>query len=149
MTHFKSGIASCALSDVNPTDLGYVFPEPTMFLSAQKAKHQDIYFCTWLKFRSTMIYRLSSSSSAATPMPNAVWRNLLTLESVDNKKIDPPASTSTAIPASIPPQIPSTRAAKLREMTKDFLLGCFDTVEGVDLVQSSTIKWMEWCRGWH
>jgi hypothetical protein len=38
---------------------------------------------------------------------------------------------------------PSTRAAKLREMTSDFLQNCLDATEGVHLMQSTTpqLKW--------
>jgi hypothetical protein len=143
MTQFKSRTASLALSDVNPTDLGYVFPEPAMFLSVQKAERQDTFFRTWLKYRSTMIYRISSSSSTALPMPNAVCRNFLTLEAVDNKKVGQLASTSATTPTSKSMSNPSTRAAKLREMTSDFLQNCLDATEGVHLMQSTTpqLKW--------
>ena len=137
MTQFKSCTASLALSDVNPTDLGYVFPEPAMFLSVQKAERQDTFFRTWLKYRSTMIYRISSSSSTASPMPNAVWRNFLTLEAVDNKKVGQLASTS-ATTTSKSMSNPSTRAAKLWEMTGDFLQNCLDATEGVHLTQLTT-----------
>ena len=94
-----------------------------------------------------MIYRISSTSSTASPMPNAVWRNFLTLEAVDNKKVGQLASTSATTPTSKSTSKstsnPSTRAAKLREMTSDFLQNCLDAVEGVHLIQSiiPQVKW--------
>jgi hypothetical protein len=58
--------------EVNPTDLGYVFPKPTMFLRTQTIEHRDAYFKSWLKYQSAFIYCVSSKDFTATPMPTSV-----------------------------------------------------------------------------
>jgi hypothetical protein len=131
MTTLKSRADSLGSSDVNPIDKGYIFPEPALFLSVQNKQRQDVYFTTWLKYRTAMIYRLSSSTFTATPMPNAVWRNFLSIESVDSK--NPGSSTSD------PPS--RTRAAKLREMAHDFLQNCLEAEVNLAQSNDAPITW--------
>jgi hypothetical protein len=107
--------------DVQPTDFGYVFPEPGMFLAASQGWRRDSYFTSWLKYRSALVYRLSSDDFDAKPMPNAVWRNLLMQESVQRK-----ASGSSQ----------SSKNTKLRELAQDFLQNCLN-VDGVNFKEPS------------
>ena len=114
--------------EVNPIDLGYLFPEPALLVTAQQEAHRDAYFHTWLKYRAVMIYRVSSQDSNATPMPGKVWRNLLACEFIGG---DPGSSSST-----------STKSAKMKQLVYSFLQNCI-TAEGVEYVESnnSTLKW--------
>ena len=100
-----------ALQELIPTDLGYVFPEPALFVSTQSLIRQDVYFRGWLKYRDVLLYRMSSDFNAA-PMPNTVWRKLLAFE-LDNNKDEKDVGTSK-----------STRAAKQRDLVNDFLQDC-------------------------
>jgi len=48
MENFDVSTAEFVYKQVNPTDLGYVFPEPAMFLHTQTTEHQEAYFQGWL-----------------------------------------------------------------------------------------------------
>ncbi|KAF9459565.1 hypothetical protein BDZ94DRAFT_1239143 [Collybia nuda] len=102
--------------DLLPTDLGYVFPEPASLLSVQSPDRQKGFFRTWLRYRHALIYCVSSGGFDTQPMPNTVWRALLTHDFV--------AKNTTGNT--------QTRSQKHREMAKDFLQSCLD-VEGVEL----------------
>ncbi|KAF9456582.1 hypothetical protein BDZ94DRAFT_1315007 [Collybia nuda] len=102
--------------DLLPTDLGYVFPEPASLLSIQSPDRQKGFFCTWLRYRHALIYRVSSGGFDTQPMPNTVWRALLNHDFVVK------STTGDT----------QTRSQKHREMAKDFLKSCLD-VEGVEL----------------
>jgi len=102
-----------ALQEQIPTDLGYVFPEPALFVSTQSSIRQDVYFHGWLKYRDVLLYRLSSDFNAA-PMPNIVWRKLLAFE-LDNSKDKRDIGASKR-----------TRAAKQRDLVNDFLQDCLE-----------------------
>lgn len=91
------------------TDLGYVFPEPAMFVRTQTVERRETYFRTWLKYRTALIYRVSSKDFAATPMPGTIWRDLLTYEYSQQKLTD---STK------------ETKSNKLRALAVDFLQNC-------------------------
>jgi hypothetical protein len=101
---------------VYPTDLGYVFPEPASFLSIQSPDRQKGFFQTWLRYRHALIYRVSSGGFDAQPMPNTVWRALLSHDFL---------AKSNAAKA-------GTRSQKIHDMAKDFLQSCLDA-EGVEL----------------
>jgi hypothetical protein len=67
--------------EVNPTNLGYVFPEPAMFLYMQTLEHWEVYFKSWLKYQTAFIFCVSSKDFTATPMPTSVWHD----EHIENK----------------------------------------------------------------
>lgn len=102
--------------EIIPTDLGYVFPEPALLISVQSPDHQKGCFKTWLGFRSMLIYRMSSGTSDAKPMPNSIWRKLLSGDFLTKGQEAGAA----------------TRSQRLKEMAADFLQGCLDA-KGVEL----------------
>jgi hypothetical protein len=114
-------------AELTPTDLGYVFPEPASFMSIQSPDRQRAFFHSWLKYRPALIYRMSSDGSDARPMPNTVWRTLLSLEYVGK---DHPGNSAT-------------RSQKLRETVKDFLQNCLED-EGVKLGNVDTNANVTW-----
>lgn len=103
-------------NELVPSDLGYVFPEPALFLSMQSPDRQKAFFSTWLKYRSAFIYRVSSGSFDVQPMPNKVWRTVL--------------SGDFTAKARELNGAPPTRSRKLKETADDFLQGCLNA-EGV------------------
>lgn len=119
--------AQFAYADVTPTDLGYVFPEPALFMSIQSPDRQKAYFYSWLKFRSALVYRVTSSGSNARPMPNTVWRTLLSLEYLTKENV---AKSGT-------------RSEKLRETVTEFLQNCLEE-EGVELSNISANVEVTW-----
>ena len=100
------------------TDLGYTFPEPAIFVRTQTIERQDTYFRSWLKYRSTLIYRVSSKDFTKTPMPGSIWRDLLTYEYSQQKLTD---------------NIKVMKSNKLRALAVDFLQNCLQ-VEDVALI---------------
>jgi hypothetical protein len=134
-----------------PTDLGYIFPEPAAFV-AVTPERQEALFHGWLKYRNAMIYRVSSSDFTAQPMPQGLWRDFLTLEHVQKKRKlqqdgDSPRniknktkkwnSRGSAVQSS-----ESTRSSKHREQAADFLKGCLNAAEGIELIDSNgELKW--------
>jgi hypothetical protein len=119
-----------ALPEQIPTDLGYVFPEPALFVSTQSSVRQDAYFHGWLKYRDVLLYRLSSDFNA-TPMPNTVWRKLLGFE-LDNSKGKKNVGSSM-----------STRASKLRDLAIDFLQDCLKA-PGVAFAEPEAEQQLHW-----
>ncbi|PBK63201.1 hypothetical protein ARMSODRAFT_980133 [Armillaria solidipes] len=59
-------------------NMGYAFPDPTLFVYAS-ATRQSTYFRQWEHYRDTLIYRVASSTSNATPVCPQVWRELLAM----------------------------------------------------------------------
>lgn len=119
--------AQFSYKELIPTDLGYVFPEPATFMSIQSPERQKAFFQTWLKYRTTLIYRVSSGSSNARPMPNTVWRTLLSFEFVLKDGV----------------RKSGTRSHKIREVVTDFLQNCLEE-EGVglaDVNHNTEITW--------
>lgn len=116
-----------AYGELIPADLGYVFPEPATFMSIQSPDRQLSFFRSWLKYREALLYRVSASGSDARPMPNSVWRTLLSLEYVSK---DSNRSTET-------------RSHKLREMVQDFLQNCLQEGEvGLASIETNTeVTW--------
>jgi hypothetical protein len=96
-------------------------------MSIQSPDRQRAFFYSWLKYRTVLIYRMSSGGSDARPMPNTVWRTLLSLEYVGNNQ----AGNS------------ATRSQKLREAVKDFLQNCLED-EGVQLSDVDTNADVTW-----
>ena len=86
LKNFDVATAQFVYEEVNPTDLGYVFPKPAMFLCTQTIECRETYFKSWLKYRSAFIYHVSSKDFTATPMPTSVWCDVLTCEHTQNKK---------------------------------------------------------------
>ncbi|SJL16574.1 uncharacterized protein ARMOST_20100 [Armillaria ostoyae] len=57
---------------------GYAFPDPGLLVHTS-ATRQSTYFCQWEHYRDSLIYRISSSASNATPLHPQVWRELLAM----------------------------------------------------------------------
>ncbi|KAF8230827.1 hypothetical protein L208DRAFT_1279865 [Tricholoma matsutake] len=47
----------------SPIDIGYIFPEPAMFIHAQTNEQRDTYFKSWLKYCTAFIYHAISGTS--------------------------------------------------------------------------------------
>lgn len=109
--------ASFVYQNVHPTDLGYIFPEPAMFVRAQSSERREVYFLTWLKYRMAFLYRVSSRDSTATPMPTAVWRDVLSYES-SYDKMGEKAN-----------QKKDTKSSQLHAHMLDFLQNCIEAEE--------------------
>ncbi|KAF8231630.1 hypothetical protein L208DRAFT_1276067, partial [Tricholoma matsutake] len=117
---------ACFVYDnVSPGDLGYIFPEPVMLVHAQK-----VYFMTWLKYHTAFMYSVSSKNSTATPMPTAVWQDILTYES-SYRKMGEKSDQKT-----------DTKSSQLWVHAMDFLQNCIEA-EDVTLVglEKGEPKW--------
>ena len=77
------------------TDLGYIFPEPAMFVRTQTVERWETYFRTWLKYRTALIYQVSSKDFAAMPMPGTIWHDLLTYKYSQQKLTDSTKETKS------------------------------------------------------
>ena len=101
-----------------------------MFVRAQSIERREAYFMTWLKYRSAFIYRVSSKDFAATPMPTAIWRDVLTYESSYSKMGEKSHQKS------------HTKSSQLHAHAHDFLQNCIET-EGVTLIglEKGVPKW--------
>ncbi|TFK59653.1 hypothetical protein BDN72DRAFT_725271, partial [Pluteus cervinus] len=64
-------------SHVNPTDLGYLFPEVPGLAVAKR--YEDM-LKFWLRHRDMFLYRMTSQDSSALPVPAGEWRDILRLE---------------------------------------------------------------------
>jgi hypothetical protein len=102
-----------------------------MFVRAQSIERREAYFMTWLKYRPAFIYRVSSKDFAATPMPTAVWRDVLTYES-SHRKMGEKSD-----------QKRDTKSSQLHAHAQDFLQNCIEAEE-VTLVglEKGEPKWM-------
>ncbi|RDB16026.1 hypothetical protein Hypma_003467 [Hypsizygus marmoreus] len=60
-----------------PSDAGYVFPEPGLFVGVAIAEKTSNFIHNWLRNRAALIYRVSSESSSARPVTPQLWRTLL------------------------------------------------------------------------
>jgi len=99
---------------------GYVFPEPALFIAVQNKERQEAYFRSWLKFRTAMIYRVSTHDSTASVVPNSLWRNLLAFELTGKEKVGSS----------------STKSSKLRETARQFMDDSLEAA-GVDFAESN------------
>jgi hypothetical protein len=117
--------------EANPSDVGYTFPEPAMFIRAKTPQRQEAYFRTWLKYRSAFVYRVSSKDFNAQPVPTSVWRDLLTYEHAYNKQ-DTSSSNETR----------DTHSSRLRAQAFDILQNCVEA-ENVELagLEKGRVKW--------
>jgi hypothetical protein len=115
LENFDVTTAQFVYEGVNPTNLGYVLPEPAMFLRTQTIECREAYFKSWLKYRSAFIYRVSLKDFTATPMPTSAWHDVLTCEHTQNKK----ESTSK--------QPGETLSERLPAYAVDFLQNCIQT----------------------
>jgi hypothetical protein len=99
LENFDVTTAQFVYEEVNPTDLGYVFPKPAMFLRTQTIEHREAYFKSWLKYWSAFIYHVSSKDFTATLMPTSVWHDVLTCEHTQNKKESMPKQPGETLSA--------------------------------------------------
>ncbi|KAG6818706.1 hypothetical protein H0H93_002605, partial [Arthromyces matolae] len=72
--------------DVLPSDFGYAFPEPASFTAFEKIERRNSVFCSWLRYRHSLIHRLSFEASDARPMSGKAWRDLLSLDYLEHSK---------------------------------------------------------------
>ena len=64
----------------SPIDVGYMFPEPAMFVRAQTTARKEAYFESWLRYHSAFIYHANAGTAATRPIPTQVWHDVLTHE---------------------------------------------------------------------
>jgi hypothetical protein len=57
--------------------VGYVLPDPGLFLGVATESKAILYLTNWLIFRSTLIYRVSAGGSSARPISSQLWRSVL------------------------------------------------------------------------
>lgn len=105
-----------------PTDSGYIFPEPGLFVGVTTDERKAIYFSNWLKYRSTLIHRQSFSSSAS-PINNQQWRTLLFLP-LDHNPAAPPKHDAPSH---------RNRTQVQHDIVRTLLKNCLDTDEELDL----------------
>jgi hypothetical protein len=130
MENFDVMTARFVYDVINPTDLGYIFPEPAMFLRTKTVERQETYFKTWLKYRSALIYRVTSKDFMATPMPTSVWRDVLSYEDTQAAR-----DSSSG-------QSKDTKSSQLRQHALDLLQNCIE-VDDVTLIglERGEVKW--------
>src|ERR1700733_12816352 len=136
------------VNNLTPTDLGYIFPEPAVFVSVTP-QYQEALFLGWLKYRRMMLYHVSSPDFSAQPMPQGLWRDFLTLEYVKSIKGSHPTigeSSSRQLnkkgPVAVGSSVVSTRSRKHRQNAQDFLQNCLNAAEGVELVSADgQLEW--------
>jgi len=130
MENFDVMTAQFVYDIVNPTDLGYIFPEPAMLLRTQTVKCQETYFKTWLKYCSALIYHVTSKDFTATPMPTSVWHNVLSYEDMQDKK-----DSSSGQPK-------DTKSSQLCQHAVDLLQNCIQ-MDDVTLIglERGEVKW--------
>lgn len=116
------------VSNNRPSDSGYVFPDPGLFIGVTTAERQATYLTNYLIHRSELIFRLSNSNSSASPISNSLWRTFLTYGS---QPLAPNAS--------------QTQAANRRKVVMDILANCSEGT-GVDAspkVQPTSFVWRD------
>jgi hypothetical protein len=57
-------------------DIGYIFPEPAMFVTVQQEDRRRKYLANWLGIRQAWITRIASSPRSPSPKPQ-LWRDFL------------------------------------------------------------------------
>jgi hypothetical protein len=110
----------------SPTDGGYVFPDPGLFIGCATEEKTTQYLHQWLRLRSAFMYRLSTASSSAQPLKSQVWRDLLNFS--DAKQ---------------PSGSKSTKASQRTEMLKELLGDCLHETS-VKLAPSDTVTRTFW-----
>ena len=132
MNNFKVTTAQFVNGNANSMDLGYIFPEPAMFLRAQTVECCETFFMTWLKYRSALIHRVTLKDSTAAPIPSSVWRDVLSYEHAQGKK-DISSSSQSKVAKS---------GHLLRQRVLDLLQDCVQT-DDVTLIglQRGEAKW--------
>ncbi|KAF8078229.1 hypothetical protein FPV67DRAFT_1403925 [Lyophyllum atratum] len=60
-----------------PSDAGYVFPDPGLFVGVATEDKMATYLRNWVTNRSAIIFRLASMGSTASPIKSQLWRSLL------------------------------------------------------------------------
>jgi hypothetical protein len=66
-----------ALRSTDSPYMGYVFPDPALFVSVQNEQKTITYLKNWLRYRPAFIYRVSSATSSARPLSTQTWRTFL------------------------------------------------------------------------
>jgi hypothetical protein len=110
----------------SPTDRGYVFPDPGLFIGCASEEKTTQYLHQWLRLRTAFIYRLSTPSSSAQPLGGQVWRDLLNFS--DAKQ---------------PSGSKSTKSSRRTETLKELLGDCLHQT-GVELAPSATVTPTFW-----
>ncbi|KIJ92392.1 hypothetical protein K443DRAFT_649489 [Laccaria amethystina LaAM-08-1] len=110
----------------SPTDGGYAFPDPGLFVGCTSEEKTTQYLHKWLRLRNAFIYRLSTASSSAQPLKGQVWRDLL--NSSDTKQ---------------PSGSQSTKASQRAEMLQELLGACLHET-GVELAPDGALTRAFW-----
>ena len=76
------------LYELVPSDSAYVIPEPAFMVSTQTKEKSQAMFRSWLKYRATLIFRLSSHTSEVQPKHSKAWNALLAAEYLSQFKSD-------------------------------------------------------------
>ncbi|KAF8060157.1 hypothetical protein FPV67DRAFT_1674119 [Lyophyllum atratum] len=63
--------------DTRPSDAGYVFPDPGLFVGVTTEDKMVTYLRNWVTNRSAIIFRLASGGATASPIKSQLWRLLL------------------------------------------------------------------------
>ena len=107
------------------SDTGYVVPEPAFMVSTQKEQKSVAMFCSWLKYRPILLYRLCCPNSTAQPKHNPAWSAVLTPEFV--------ATNSRAKPNAVEGKKQRLRKEMLTLMSNtigaDFDVGIQDSID--------------------
>ena len=130
-----------------PTDSGYVFPDPGLFVGVTTGQRQGLYFFNWLKYRSALIHRQAFSSSAS-PINNQQWRTLLYLPLDHNPSAPPkkrklaaqPIAASQPTSSSQPPSSSQpNRFQRTEDIVQNLLKKCLDLDEEIVLRSEATM----------
>lgn len=118
---------------------GYYLPDPGLFVGVDTPARQALFFYNWLKHRPALIFRLTSTSSAAAPLSNHLWRQMLGLSVEPNLAVDSlQGSSSTS-------STPSTKSVKYHNLIKEVLVGCLpsggDVRVDADAVDNGQLFW--------
>jgi hypothetical protein len=108
-------------------ECGFAFPDPGLFPSIQTDEKRARFLYNWIRNRTALIYRFTSSSSSARPLSNRRWRALLNYGSTAEC-----ASSSG-----------STKSSQLRLEMRELLGSCLDEA-GVALDISSASPDVFW-----
>jgi hypothetical protein len=115
--------------ETKPSDAGYAFPDPGLFVGVATEKTQARYFENWLRHRKEVIFRFVSARSPARPLSNQMWRSLLVF------------GGSTASDGS------ATKTAERRKFISQLFGNVVDEDDGVQIAESnpssSDIFWQE------
>ncbi|KAG6834115.1 hypothetical protein H0H93_011821 [Arthromyces matolae] len=110
--------------EVLPSDFGYAFPEPALFVAFEKPERRTSALQSWLRYREAFIYRLTFEASDARPMSGKAWRDLLCLDWLKTPSKTPKPASDTSF------QKQSKNSTRL-ELLQDNLNSCLESTSSV------------------